>query len=119
MIRILIGALVCVLVTTPALARNITKEVRYFRNLDVVYSEKAHVCGLKDREPYPTRLLWGDTHLHINLSLDARAAGVILGAGDRWSLARECRFGNSPAANRRGSTRPADRALRNIRRVMS
>ncbi len=53
MIRILIGALAWVLVTTPALARNITKEVQYFRNVDVVYSEKAHVCGFKDREPYP------------------------------------------------------------------
>ena len=25
---------------------------------------------------FPTRVLWGDTHLHTNLSLDARAFGV-------------------------------------------
>ena len=27
----------------------------------------------------PTMVLWGDTHMHTNLSLDARAFGVILG----------------------------------------
>jgi hypothetical protein len=37
---------------------------------------------------FPTRLLWGDTHLHTNLSLDARAAGVILGPEDAFRFAR-------------------------------
>ena len=27
---------------------------------------------------FPTRVYWGDTHLHTNLSLDARAFGVTL-----------------------------------------
>jgi len=37
---------------------------------------------------FPTQLLWGDTHLHTNLSLDARAAGVILGPEDAFRFAR-------------------------------
>ncbi len=37
---------------------------------------------------YPTRLLWGDTHLHTNQSLDARAFGVTLGVEDAYRFAR-------------------------------
>lgn len=37
---------------------------------------------------YPTQVLWGDTHLHTNLSLDARAFGVTLGPEDAYRLAR-------------------------------
>ncbi len=52
MIRILIGALACALLASPAMARSITKEVQYFRNVNVVFSENANVCGFKDQEPY-------------------------------------------------------------------
>ena len=37
---------------------------------------------------YPTKVLWGDTHLHTKLSLDARAFGVILGPEEAYRLAR-------------------------------
>ena len=37
---------------------------------------------------FPTRVLWGDTHLHTNLSLDARAFGVTLGPEEAYRLAR-------------------------------
>jgi hypothetical protein len=37
---------------------------------------------------FPTALLWGDTHLHTNLSLDARAGGVILSQEDAYRFAR-------------------------------
>ena len=37
---------------------------------------------------FPNRVLWGDTHLHTNLSLDARAFGVTLGPEDAYRLAR-------------------------------
>jgi hypothetical protein len=37
---------------------------------------------------YPTNVLWGDTHLHTNLSLDARAFGVILGPEEAYRFAR-------------------------------
>ncbi len=36
----------------------------------------------------PSELLWGDTHLHTNLSLDARAGGVILSPSDAFRFAR-------------------------------
>ncbi len=87
MIRILIGALVCVLVTTPALARNITNEVQYFRNVDVIYSENAHVCGFKDREPYVSfvkeRLTqmdmphYADAVTNVVVSITASAGGLV------------------------------------------
>jgi Protein of unknown function (DUF3604) len=37
---------------------------------------------------FPTKPLWGDTHLHTSLSLDARAAGVILTPEDAYRFAR-------------------------------
>ena len=37
---------------------------------------------------FPTRVFWGDTHLHTNLSLDARAFGVLLGPEEAYRLAR-------------------------------
>ncbi len=87
MIRIMIGALAWVLVTTPALARNITKEVQYYRNVDVVYSESAHVCGFKDSEPYLSfvkeRLTQMDMPHHsdavtnVVVSITASAGGLL------------------------------------------
>jgi hypothetical protein len=37
---------------------------------------------------FPTKALWGDTHLHTNNSLDARAFGVMLGPEEAYRLAR-------------------------------
>ena len=37
---------------------------------------------------FPNEPLWGDTHLHTNLSLDARAAGVLLSPRDAYRFAR-------------------------------
>ncbi|WP_455207008.1 DUF3604 domain-containing protein [Kaarinaea lacus] len=37
---------------------------------------------------FPTKVFWGDTHLHTKLSLDARAFGVILGPEEAYRLAR-------------------------------
>lgn len=44
--------LVALCVTVPALARNITSEVQYYRDIEVSFSENAHVCGLKDAGPF-------------------------------------------------------------------
>ena len=87
MIRILIGAFVCVLVTAPALARNITKEVQYFRNNDVIYTENAHVCGFKDKTPYlgfvKERLTqmdmphYADAVTNVVISITASAGGLL------------------------------------------
>jgi hypothetical protein len=37
---------------------------------------------------FPTRVFWGDTHLHTALSLDARSAGVILTHDDAYRFAK-------------------------------
>ncbi|MCP4375993.1 MAG: DUF3604 domain-containing protein [bacterium] len=37
---------------------------------------------------FPTRVYWGDTHLHTNLSLDARAFGNTVGVEDAYRFAR-------------------------------
>jgi len=37
---------------------------------------------------FPTRVLWGDTHLHTSFSLDARAFGVTLGPEEAYRFAR-------------------------------
>jgi hypothetical protein len=37
---------------------------------------------------FPTMVLWGDTHLHTNLSLDARAFGATLGPEEAYRFAR-------------------------------
>jgi hypothetical protein len=37
---------------------------------------------------FPGKVLWGDTHLHTNLSLDARAFGVMLGPEEAYRFAR-------------------------------
>ena len=48
----LIAFLLVLFVTVPAMARNITTEVQYFRNIEVRFSENAHVCGLKEQGPF-------------------------------------------------------------------
>jgi hypothetical protein len=42
-------------VTVPALARNITSVIQYYKEIEVFFSANAHMCGLKD--PGPTFLL--------------------------------------------------------------
>ena len=37
---------------------------------------------------YPTRVMWGDTHLHTTLSLDARTAGVTVDVETAYRFAR-------------------------------
>src|SRR5437867_5243098 len=37
---------------------------------------------------YPTRVLWGDTHLHTAVSVDAGAAGCTLGPEEAYRFAR-------------------------------
>ena len=61
----------------------------------LIPTEEAVKTGIKEPgySPYagrnfPTKVLWGDTHLHTKLSLDARAFGVTLGVEDAYRFAR-------------------------------
>ena len=61
----------------------------------VVPTEKAAESGqpAKAYSPYanrsfPTKVLWGDSHLHTGLSLDAGAFGNTLGPDEAWRFAK-------------------------------
>ncbi len=74
-------------VTVPAMARNITSEVQYYRNVDVVFSENAHICGLKDPAPFVeqiTKKLSGmdvphnpDGVVDLVVTITARGSGLL------------------------------------------
>ena len=56
-------------------------------------SEEATEVYKKNYSPYggrgfPTRVFWGDTHLHTSNSLDAKAGGVLLGPAEAFRFAR-------------------------------
>ena len=64
-------------------------------NAQVVPTKEAAESGLPaaSYSPYanrsfPTQLLWGETHLHTALSLDASAFGNILGPDEAWRFAK-------------------------------
>lgn len=54
--------------------------------LSEVYSGKAYSPYAK--RTFPDKLLWGDTHLHTSLSLDAGGFGNRLGLSDAYRFAR-------------------------------
>ena len=81
--RVLLPALAAVLMSNIAVAQDVQISPD---NIDQSLGEKSY-------SPYagrnfPTQVLWGDTHLHTNLSLDARAGGVILSPSDAYRFAR-------------------------------
>ena len=53
---------------------------------------RAHLASapfrLTQTEPSPNDMLWGDTHLHTGLSLDAGAFGNTLGPEEAWRFAK-------------------------------
>ncbi len=60
---------------------------------DVPVTHENAVGSEKPYSPYagrgfPTRVLWGDTHLHTSNSLDARATGAIIGPEEAFRFAR-------------------------------
>lgn len=44
--------LIALCFSAPASARNITSEVQYYNDIEVSFSQNAHVCGLKDPAPF-------------------------------------------------------------------
>ena len=60
---------------------------------DVIPTHENVSAYKKSYSPYagrsfPTRVFWGDTHLHTSNSLDARAMGCILGPEEAFRFAR-------------------------------
>ena len=53
-------------------------------NVDVAKQPYSPYAGRN----FPTRVLWGDTHLHTSNSLDARATGATLGPEEAFRFAR-------------------------------
>jgi hypothetical protein len=56
------------------------------RNADQLFGKRGYSPYAGRR--FPTRVFWGDTHLHTSLSLDARAFGVTLGVEEAYRFAR-------------------------------
>lgn len=53
----------------------------------VIAQQKSDYSPYAGRQ-FPTNVYWGDTHLHTDNSLDARAFGVTIGPDDAYRLAR-------------------------------
>ena len=72
------------LATQPVVAQGITLDKRDINPDTIKQKSYSPYAGRN----FPTAVLWGDTHLHTNLSLDARGAGVILSPSDAYRFAR-------------------------------
>jgi len=81
----------CALLITPVLAQD---EVKGGQAGEMTISaDDMREPAPEDFSPYagrkfPTRPLWGDTHLHTSNSLDARGFGVTVSPADAYRLAR-------------------------------
>lgn len=74
-------------VAVPATARNITSEVQYYRSIEIIFSENAHICGLKDPQPFAelaeTRLSGMDVPhnpdgvVDLVITITARGSGLL------------------------------------------
>lgn len=81
--NLIVGSFVAVLLAAPASAQDMSIELG---DIDKSLGAKSY-SPYADRN-FPTEVLWGDTHLHTNLSLDARAGGVTLSPEDAFRFAR-------------------------------
>jgi len=78
MIRGLFLVLAIVVFATPASARNITSEVQYFRDVSMLISENANVCGFNEPEPYIEHVEKGLSAIDVPHNPDALTEAVIL-----------------------------------------
>lgn len=80
--RVLMAGLFLAAVSTPAAAQFVPPE----ESLSDLYSGKAY--SPYAQRSFPSRVLWGDTHLHTGLSVDAGLFGARLGLDDAYRFAR-------------------------------
>ena len=78
MTRAILLALVLLAFATPASARNITSEVQYFRDVTMLVSENAHVCGFSEQEPYIEHVKQGLSAMDVPHNPDALTDAMIL-----------------------------------------
>lgn len=92
MIRAFLAVLALIAFATPAMAqRNITSEVQFRRDVSMLISENANVCGFGNTEPYIEHVKEGLTAIDIPHNPDALTEAVILvTASPGGFLNRDC-----------------------------
>jgi len=92
MIRAFLAVLALIAFATPALAqRTITSEVKYRRDVTMLISANADVCGFGDQEPYIEHVKEGLSAIDIPHNDDALTEAVILvTASPGGFLNRDC-----------------------------
>ena len=79
MIRALLIVLAAVAFAAPAAAqRNITSEVQYYRDVSLIASENANVCGFNDPTAYVEHVKSGLSAMDVPHNPDALTEAVIL-----------------------------------------
>jgi hypothetical protein len=76
--------LLVALIATPALAQDPVPPKEALRD---AFPAQKHFSPYAGRN-FPTRVFWGDTHLHTSMSMDAGAFGARLGPEDAYRFAR-------------------------------
>ncbi|HMB76865.1 MAG TPA: hypothetical protein VKN76_10720 [Kiloniellaceae bacterium] len=92
MIRAFLAVLAFIALTTPAAAqRNITSEVQYYRDVSMLISENANICGFGDTAPFIEHVEKGLSSIDIPHNPDALTEAVILvTASPGGFLNRDC-----------------------------
>ncbi|MCZ6666512.1 MAG: DUF3604 domain-containing protein, partial [Gammaproteobacteria bacterium] len=82
--KCLFGAFIATLLSGTALAQD---PLPSDEALHDVYPKQDHYSPYAGRN-FPTRVFWGDTHVHTGLSMDAGAFGARLQPADAYQFAR-------------------------------
>jgi hypothetical protein len=93
---VLLCAALAVTAANPAWAQD---PVPSEESLEDAFKPQRHYSPYARRN-YPTRVFWGDTHLHTNLSMDAGAFGARLSPRDAYRFARGEEVVSSTEADR-------------------
>ena len=102
------------MLSTPARAQD---PVPPAEGLTDAFPAQKHFSPYAGRN-FPTQVLWGDTHLHTGLSMDAGAFGARLTPADAYRFAKGEELTSSPGLRRRaGSRHSADPPTIECRRV--
>ena len=89
--RTVLTIAVLALLASPVIAQE--SETHQVGEMTLTAEDAENIFKAPGYSPYagrnfPTRVYWGDTHLHTNLSIDARAFGVTLGPEEAYRFAR-------------------------------